>query len=68
MELTLDEKKAIIESRIRKLSEDSFQLELNYGFALDQNNEEAIENYKTGVSAVKASIEFHKKELAKLEL
>jgi hypothetical protein len=59
-------KEAIIKNRIIQLAKDGYQLELNYKFALSQNNQEATDKFKASVEGVKASLEFHKEELAKL--
>jgi hypothetical protein len=66
-DLDIEVQKQIVKERIIKLSQDGYQLELNYKFALTQENEEATEQYKTSVSSVAASLAFHKEELAKLE-
>jgi hypothetical protein len=62
-----EEKEVIIKERLIKLSKDGYQIELNYKFALTQNNQEAIEKFKTSMDGVKASLEFHKEELQKLQ-
>ena len=66
-DLDKEAKAAIINNRIIQLAKDGYQLELNYKFALSQGNQEAIEKFKASVEGVKASLEFHKKELAKLD-
>lgn len=66
-DLDIEVQKQIVKERIIKLSQDGYQLELNYKFALAQENEEVTEQYKTSVSSVAASLAFHKEELAKLE-
>ena len=66
-DLDIEVQKQIITERIVKLNQDGYQLELNYKFALTQENEEAINKYKEAVNGVAASLAFHKEELAKLE-
>lgn len=68
MELSVETKRSIINSRIQKLAEDNYNLELNYKFAIEQKNESAIEKYKEAVLATKTSLEFHEKELALLDI
>lgn len=66
-ELTPERRREIIIARLQKLIEDGYQLELNYKFAAEQNNDEVQEKYKTAIESIKVSIEFHKKELLALE-
>ena len=66
-DLDIEVQKQIINDRIIKLNQDGYQLELNYKFAVKEDNAEAIEQYKKAVDGVAASLEFHKEELAKLE-
>ena len=67
MELDVDTKKTIIASRINKLASDRYQIELNHKFSLEQNNEEAVQQYKAALDSTDQAIEFHKKELAALD-
>ena len=67
MELSIDAKRAIIEDRLNRLVEDRYKFELNYKFSVEQDQAEAIEQFKRAVDGADAAIEFHKKELAALE-
>ena len=67
MELSVATKKAIIEERLNKLVEDKFKFELNYRFSVEQDQAEAIDQFKRAIDGANVAIEFHKKELASLE-
>jgi len=60
-------KETILKERVNKLAQDGYQVELNYQFAVSQGNSDAAEKFKTSMNGIKASLEFHREELKKLQ-
>lgn len=64
--LDTEVQKKIIESRIAKLAQDGYQHELNYMFSVEQGQTESADKFKSAMDGVKASLDFHLKELNKI--
>ena len=64
--INTEAKRKLIEGRCLKLAQDGYQLELNYKFAVSQENQEEAEKYKKAIDAIKASLDFHIAELNSL--
>lgn len=65
--ISADQKKAIVENRLKQFAAEAYQTELNREIQIRQGDEQAVESCNVSLALIADAIDVHKEELAKLE-